>query len=222
MKKEKMINGRLYEVETLENYTKNPNMYLQGYTAILDQDTSLVLPIVNNSTNTGICIKDNCPVALVNLPQDDNKEEYSVDSMIDYSKATDFGKFMEMQQLVRDIERDVLTSPDNIYVPADNPQDTPALRALKKAVIDKHIDIDKYEKRFGSNYNNDKRNFNKTSISLPMLVRMCNALDIKATLTLSDQDINGEIANPMNDSITVELTSGYRNDEDISGGEDDA
>ena len=217
-----MINGRLYEVETLENYTKNPDVYLQGYTAILDQDTSLVLPIVTNSSTTGISIKDNCPVALVNMPQENDKTEYSADSIIDYSKATDFGKFMEMQQMVRDIERDVLTSPDNIYVPVESPEDSPALRALKQAVVDKHIDIDKYEKRFGANYNNDKRNFNKTSISLPMLVRMCNALDIKATLTLSDQDVNGEIANPMNDSITVELTSGYRNDESISGGENDA
>lgn len=221
MKKEKMINGRLYEVETLEQYMKNPDVYLQGYTAILDEDTAMVLPIVNNSS-PGIIAKNNSPVVLVNMPQENERDEYSASSMIDYSKATDFGKFMEMQQLVRDIERDVLTSPDNIYVPAENPEDSPALRALKKAVIDKHIDIDKYEKRFGSNYNNDKRNFNKTTISLPMLVRMCNALDIKASLTLTDQDANGEIANPMNDSITVELTSGYRNDESIVGGEDDA
>ena len=45
-------------------------------------------------------------------------------------------------------------------------------------------------------------------ISLKMLVRMCNALDIKATLTLEDQDSDlGEIPNPIGDSISVELTS---------------
>ena len=41
-----------------------------------------------------------------------------------------------------------------------------------------------------------------------MLVRMCNALDIKATLTLEDQlNDNGEVPNPMDNVISVELTS---------------
>ena len=34
---------------------------------------------------------------------------------------------------------------------------------------------------------------------------MCNALDIKATLTLEDQ--NSDVPNPMNTSISVEVTS---------------
>ena len=107
--------------------------------------------------------------------------------------------------MVKELERDILTSPDNIYVPPEDKNDSPAMKALKEAVIDKKIDLDKYEPRFGSNYNNDKRIFNKQNISLPMLVRMCNALDIKATLTLEDQ--NSDVPNPMNTSISVEVTS---------------
>ena len=83
------------------------------------------------------------------------------------------------------------------------------MKALKEAVTDKHIDLDKYEPRFGSNYNNDKRIFNKPNISLAMLVRMCNALDIKATLTLEDQQMpdGAETPNPIGRTISVELTS---------------
>ena len=42
-----------------------------------------------------------------------------------------------------------------------------------------------------------------------MLTRMCNALDIKATLTLENQDTDDPegIPNPMDKKITVELTS---------------
>ena len=82
------------------------------------------------------------------------------------------------------------------------------MTALKQAVTQKHIDLDKYEPRFGANYANDRRIFVKPDISMKMLVRMCNALDIKATLTLEDQDSDlGEIPNPMKNSISVELTS---------------
>ena len=38
-----------------------------------------------------------------------------------------------------------------------------------------------------------------------MLVRMCNALDIKATLTLEDK--NRDVPNPINKSISVEITT---------------
>ena len=37
-----------------------------------------------------------------------------------------------------------------------------------------------------------------------MLVRMCDALDIKATLTLQDKD--NDVANPMGETISVEIT----------------
>ena len=81
------------------------------------------------------------------------------------------------------------------------------LASLKKAVTTKHIDLDKYESRFGSNYANDKRLFNKPTISMQMLTRVCNALDIKATLTLEDQA--GDIANPMGpeNKMSIELTN---------------
>lgn len=76
----------------------------------------------------------------------------------------------------------------------------------------KHIDLDSYEHRFGKNYNNDRRLFEKPNISLLKLTSVCTALDIKATLILEDS--SPDVPNPMGGVVTVELTSG--------GGEDNA
>ena len=155
------------------------------------------------SQEFGVKYRKRSPIYFANIPE--GTETYTTDSVIDYSKANTYKQFVETQNMVKELERDILTSPDNIYVPPEDKNDSPAMKALKEAVIDKKIDLDKYEPRFGSNYNNDKRIFNKQNISLPMLVRMCNALDIKATLTLEDQ--NSDVPNPMNTSISVEVTS---------------
>lgn len=202
-KREILINGRLYEVVNMSVYINNEDAYLQGYTAI-DDGLGHIYPIVPyTSQEFGVKYRKRAPVYFANIPE--GTETYTTDSVIDYSKANTYKQFVETQNMVKELERDILTSPDNIYVPPEDKNDSPAMKALKEAVIDKKIDLDKYEPRFGSNYNNDKRIFNKQNISLPMLVRMCNALDIKATLTLEDQ--NSDVPNPMNTSISVEVTS---------------
>lgn len=210
-KREILINGRLYEVINMKDYIGNEDAYLAGYTAI-DDGMGHIYPIVPfTSTDAGVRYRKSAPVFFANVPEG-TAEEYNADKVIDYSKANTYKQFVETQNMVKELERDILTSPDNIYVPPEDQNDSPAMKALKEAVIDKKIDLDKYEPRFGSNYNNDKRIFNKQNISLPMLVRMCNALDIKATLTLEDQ--SGEVPNPMNNTISVEITSANSNEEE--------
>lgn len=203
-KKEALIDGRLYEVVPVSEYIGNEDGYLQGYTAI-DDGMGHVYPVVPaTSQDPGLRYRRKAPVFFANVP-DGSENMYSIDNVIDYSKASNIKEFIETQDMVKELEKDILTSPDSIYVPPTDPNDSPAMKALKEAVIDKKIDLNKYEPRFGANYNNDKRIFNKQNISLPMLVRMCNALDIKATLTLEDQ--SGDIPNPINNVISVEITS---------------
>lgn len=213
-KREIFIDGTMYEVEDSARYIKNPDAYLAGHIA-LDFGLDMIYPVVSATSQLpGVVIKNKSPFARVIMPEQ-NIDQYSRDNIIDYTKADSFKSFIEKQNMVRELEREVLTSPDNIYTPPEDEKDTPAMKALKEAVVEKHIDLDKYEQRFGSNYNNDKRIFNKNNISLPMLVRMCNGLDIKATLTLEDQKIDGvdEPANPIGRVISVELTSGNDQEE---------
>lgn len=211
-KKEILINGRLYEVVDADKYVNNEDVYLQGYTAISD-GLGHVYPVVPFTSNEpGVKYRKRAPVFFANVPTE-SESDYSADRIIDYSKANTYKEFVETQNMVKELEKDILTSPDNIYIPPESTNDSPAMKALKEAVVDKRIDLDKYEPRFGSNYNNDKRIFNKQNISLPMLVRMCNALDIKATLILENQ--SAEVPNPMSEPITVEITSANNsNDEE--------
>lgn len=196
----------LFDVVPIDEYVNNPGSYLPKSTAI-DFGQDLILPVINEADRgPGIIIKNNdSPFAYVKTPTGYDYSKYQRDNMIDFTSSQDMSSFMEKQSLLYKLEKDILSNPDNIFTPAPDTDDAPAMKILKEAVIDKHIDLDKYEPRFGSNYANDKRLFNKQNISLPMLVRVCNALDIKATLTLEDQ--SEEVANPIGRSISIEITS---------------
>ena len=209
MNKKMRIGDKIYDVTTLEDYTSNKDAYIPQYTAIHIPDIGMALPINGkNDTTPGIVVGSG--MSYVNEPIQ-NKEEYSDSKMIDFDNITSIHDMMEKQNVVRSLERDILTSPDNIFEPKIFDDDAPEMKALKTAVISKHIDLDKYEPRFGSNYNNDKRLFNKTSVSLPMTKRLCNALDIEAVLILRDK--SPDVPNPMGRVIEVNLTGGTTDEE---------
>ena len=209
MNKKMRLGDRIYDVTSLEDFTKHKDAYMSQYTAIHDPDTNLVLPIKNRyDTGPGIFVGNG--IAYVEEPQE-SIEEYNDSQIIDFDNTKSIHDMMEKQRVVRSLERDILTSPDNIFTPKIFDDDSAEMKALKTAVLDKHIDLDKYEPRFGSNYNNDKRLFNKPTISLSMLKRVCEALDIEATLTLTDK--NNDVPNPMGRTIEVKLTGGIPGDE---------
>ena len=213
-RKEIFIENKLYEVVSLTDYVKNPDIYLQGHVAV-DVGRDMIYPVIpQNSQQPGVVIKKDAPFMFVVQPEQ-NQDQYQKEAIINYGDAKTYKEFAETHKVVRKLEKDVLTTPDNIFAPQVDPEDSPAMTALKEAVCSKHIDLDAYESRFGSNYNNDKRIFNKNNISLTMLKRMCNALDIKASLTLEDQTLpyGEDVPNPMGKSITIELTSGLVEDE---------
>lgn len=205
MNKKIRIGDKMYDVATLEEYQKYRDAYTTQYTAIYDETTNLVLPIKNRYDN-GVGIIIGSGVSYIEEPADDIKQDYSATAIIDFDNIKSIHDMMQKQKIVREIERNNLTSPDNIFTPKIFDDDSPEMKALKSAVLDKHIDLDKYEPRFGSNYNNDKRLFNKSTISLSMLKRVCDALDIEATLTLTDK--NDDVPNPIGKSIEVKLTGG--------------
>ena len=130
---------------------------------------------------------------------------YLEQSIIDFSKADSLREIIECQQRLVNEERSILTTINNQYVPEIGENDTPEMRALKQAISDKHIDLDQYEHRFGPNYNNDKRLLRKENITFGKLRTMCDALDIKASLTL--EDASPDAPNPIGRSITVDITA---------------
>lgn len=200
------IKNKLYDVTTLEEYLKNPDLFINGHVAIKDE-SGYVLPVLNtNSPVDAVGINVGPTISKINLPSEDNKDMYSSDRVVDFNNAKSYKQLVAMQNAVMDMEKEIITNPDNTSHYAIKEEDSPAMRLLKEAVNSKHINLDNYEHRFGSNYNNDKRTFNKPNVSLGMLERMANALDMRLTLTL--RDVSDDVPNPIGHPISIDITGG--------------
>ena len=199
MQSKAKIKNVMYDVCTLEQYTQNPNQYLKNHTAIVEGD--YLYPVLS-STQIGPGVHVNPGMISYFQTPTDNIEEYKKENAIRFDDVKDIATMIDKLEAVKKIEDDVLTSADNIFSVKIKPGDTPEMVALKTAVNEKKIDLDKYEHRFGSNYHNDKRLFNKPSISLGMLKRVTSALDMQVTMTIEDAP---DAPNPIGRKIEVQL-----------------
>ena len=89
-------------------------------------------------------------------------------------------------------------------------KDTPEMKLLKEAINRKHIDLDNYKQRFGSDFNNDKRLFDQPSITFFKLKRIADVMDMRIDLTLSDKP---GAANPIGEKLSAQITSSDSDDE---------
>lgn len=199
MQSKAKIKNVMYDVCTLEQYTQNPNQYLKNHTAIVEGD--YLYPVLS-ATQIGPGVHVNPGMISYFQTPTDNIEEYKKENAIRFDDVKDIATMIDKLEAVKKIEDDVLTSADNIFSVKIKPGDTPEMVALKTAVNEKKIDLDKYEHRFGSNYHNDKRLFNKPSISLGMLKRVTSALDMQVTMTIEDTP---DAPNPIGRKIEVQL-----------------
>lgn len=209
----KVIEGVMYDIVTLNEFDTNPSLNPQ-FTAV-DMGNGYVYPIRNLTkydtcpgvkNAPGIYYKPGNGVMVYQHPSTSKeKSEYnSSENIIDFRAAEDMRDYIQTKQRLASAERSILTSIDNVFAPEISENDTPEMIALKQAILDKHIDLDKYEPRFGPNYNNDKRLLKKNSITFGKLRAICDALDMKATITF--EDANSEVPNPIGRVITAELT----------------
>lgn len=205
--KQKKIYGTMYTVYQTKkpigsNMDLNVAVEIDGY----------AFPVKNKKPDgVGLYPLDPlCKLAKVVLPTTEKeKKEYSMKTnSVDFSDVKDIQNIIEKQNEVNKLESTMLSNIDNVYKPPMFDTDMPEMQAMKKAIIAKNIDIDSYAHRFGtkSNFVNDKRCLNgEPSITIKKLRRICNALDINATLTLQDKP---GVVNPMGKIISVDLTSG--------------
>lgn len=198
------INGRLYTVTQMDDFTDHPDLYTPKFTAI-ERPGECVLPIKNRTTDTGpgIYYQTGAMVAIVEKP--DNMAEYSPDKIIDFTNPKSIGEVFEKQQIIRDIQDEIMTTSDNVLCLKIGEKNTPEMRALKTAINLKRIDTKQYEDRFDQ-FQNDMRLLKGDSITLGKLISISNALDISVDITLRDKDEN--TPNPMNQTIVIDLTEG--------------
>ena len=208
------IGDCIYDVISLDEYNSNPEFYRSGPVAI-DGGDGYLYPVRTNPMDMRPGFSDEKIMQFFNPPKGHECPIYSDRNIIDFSKASSIKDDIEAQTRLAKAERAILTTIDSVFVPPTNPDDTPEMGLLKEAITAKRIDLDKYEARFGANFNNDKRLIKKNSITFGKLRNICKALDIRATLTM--EDTNPDVPNPMGRKVEVCLTEGFDNGNDENG-----
>lgn len=197
------VDEAIYDVLTHEEYYSMRQGVLPQFTAIKEEE---YLYPIRSKTDTRPGAYPSGPVIFYKDPEtDEQRNEYSVSNIINFSDSKNLKELIQKQNAVRNTERAILTTIDNIFVPEIGENDTPAMKGLKEAIIAKKVDIDKYESRFGANYNNDKRLLRRDSITLQKMESLMGILDMKGTLIIEDADPN--VPNPIGRQIIVELDS---------------
>lgn len=201
------IGNAIYDVISIAELDRDPSAFDPAYTAVKWTDGNIYPVKTLNKLNCaqrefvpGYYMTD-CMDFIVPAKSD----EYSESHIINF-RDPNLRNVIAAQQRLMNAERTILTTVDNLFAPEITDSDTPEMKAMKEAITDKHIDLDKYEPRFGPNYNNDKRLLRKNNITFGKLRAICDALDMRATLTI--QDANPDVPNPIGRVIVAELTGG--------------
>ena len=214
--KKAKVDGKLCDVISLDELHNNPALYQTGNIGIQvsTEYGDMVLPYKptvqaysSPSLKPGVYPIGNVGEKIY-LPEDDIKDYQP--EIIDFSSTKSIEDYIAKQGHLKNIEKEILTTQDNIFKPPIGENDTPEMRALKLAIAQKNIDIDKYASRFGENFPNDKRKMKDDKISLLLLKRIGEALDMNIQIKISD--VNPNVPNPMGNPITIQVTTPINED----------
>ena len=210
------IGGVLTDVIPMEQYLDNQDVYATSNVAMVcERDGKKYVLPARKATDLrpGYYTQGSNCVAFARLPSSDCDTNYNYDDVvIDFSKEKTIQGIMEKQNQCRNIEYANLCNPDSIFIPAIDQDDSPLMKGFKEATIAKHFDISKYKDRFGANYLNDIRQYQKNDITIKMIERICDNIDQDVYVTFKDKP--GDIPNPMGREITVKITGNGNNEEE--------
>lgn len=208
MKKIKM--GRtIRDVISHEEYIRRVNLNPDLMNELVD-DTAIemdghVYPINRQYSPNVVGMWDGGQVMVYTSPQEYiNDPDYDAKNIIDFENVSSLRDSIEKQAELERAERSILISPDNIFAPVIKDTDTPEMRLLKEAITRKRIDIDAYKPRFGSDFNNDKRLFEQSSITIFKLKKMCDNFDMKCSLVIEDKK---NAPNPIGEKLVAYITT---------------
>lgn len=201
-----VINGKMYDIITHEEYIRNPTLYDPKSTVI--QRGNLLYPIRSeHNQGIGYYVVPNCPMQYFSEPVSQAEcDIYNMNNnqIINFQDISGMAEYLKVQSEYKNLERTILTNPDNIFMPVIGDNDEPTMRALKEAILKKQIDLDKYSNRFGANYCNDKRLFKGGKITLSKLKDITENLDMNCTLIIEDK--SPDVPNPIGEKIVVNIT----------------
>lgn len=203
-----MVNGRLTNVISMDEYSKYQDMYSPGSATIEKEKDGkkFYLPIRSSVENEPGVYPIGNAAAITRFP-DENDNTYSdTTKLVDFSDSKTTKEIMEKQNQFRDLEYEMLCSPGDVLVAPYLPNDTPMMRAFKEAINAKGIVAANYKERMGPNYSNDIRKVKENDITIKMASRMAKNLDEEIIMIIRDK--NPDVANPIGREIIVNITDG--------------
>lgn len=224
-----MIKGETYNVLTPEEYRNSQALWDMGSIAVVEEKDGdkYVLPyrgqyIEGKSTQPGIYSDGSLDFEI--MPKTSDEKDYKNIPIITISSNDDIQSILEKENVLSKLAEPWITNPDNITQINIKETDEPGMQCLKTAINSKRCDIDKYSSRFGQNFPNDKRQLKNSSVTLKIIDRYCENLDMEAILTIRNKEPG--VPNPMQHPISISLTTGEFinmnfDDDDESSDEDD-
>ena len=220
--KKAMCENKLMNVVSMKEILDHPELYENNITAVEcvksspTGDTTFILPYRPNSSiaysqNKPGVYDNNGLFTLVSYPDKDQEKEYTP-TVTNLADSENMSEYIEKIDKLKDMEKDILTSPDNITCPKIAADDSPEMKALKEAINSKHIDLDKYAQRFGEDYPNKKRKLKDHDVTLYLMKIYAKCLDMKMTLTIEDK--SPDVPNPIGHKITADITESNEDEED--------
>lgn len=202
------LNGKIYNVvNDTDDYFNNPMYFNDDLIAIKNDDTVYPVRKSVNMYEPGVYFNDSNTMCRFVHPSKEEANLYTAENIIDFDSSESIKDLIEKSDKLNNLKREILLNPDDIFSPSIMENDSSEMKILKEAIHKKHIDINKYEDRFGASFLNDKRKIsNGNSMTLVKLKSTCEALDIKVTLTLEDE--NDNVPNPIGEKLSIQITGG--------------
>ena len=212
--KRTISNGKIYEMVDLDTYSTNPDKYIGRQDVgieVYDENhkETLVLPLRDSYSGNPITpgVYNAGEIDFTLMPDDITYKKYIPGKTIELSNKMDAKKMIESGESLSRLDEPFITTPDEITRIPVTSLDEPEMRALKTAINEKHVDLDKYAGRFSNNYPNDKRQLKNNQVTLNIIKRFCNNMDMEALLIIRDK--SPDVPNPLGKDIIVSLTEGY-------------
>ena len=216
--KRTVSNGKIYEMVDLDTYGANPEKYIGRNDVGIeiedkDHNETLVLPLRDTYSGNPITpgVYNAGEIDFIIMPDDITYQKYIPGKTVELSNKMDAKKIIESGEILSRLDEPFITTPDEITKIPVTSMDEPEMRALKTAINEKHIDIDKYANRFGNNFPNDKRQLRNNQVTLNIIKRFCNNMDMEAQLIIRDK--SADVPNPLGKEIIVSLTDGFMDDD---------
>lgn len=208
------IDDKFYNIISLAEYTQRPELYPIGITAIDLGDQ--VLPL-RNKTDFSPGLYDAGPFMEYRSPNEKESHIYDKNNLeiIDLGGSKDTKEFLQKNERVKEINKNILESSEDHYQCIRNDNDTPEMTVFKDFVDAKQISIKKYRDRIEEscgNYNNAVRKLTGESISFNQMKNLSKAFNMKISITVEDE--NPDVPNAVGEKFTRIITGGECNAED--------